>query len=97
MPTANTLYGLTSALTCSPNGTLQVAAVMTCTGTFTFNQSVFEAGTRNYSAAFDSANLTVAAASNMVSTTPIEAPSVSVAIKLDTCVTPSDAGELSLA
>ena len=93
-PTDLTLFGLTSTLTCVPASTLAVAATMTCSGSFTFNQSSFEAGTKNYSAAFVSANLTAAVESNLVSTVPVEAPSVTIAILASTCANPSDAGEL---
>lgn len=92
-PTDITLLGLTSNLSCTPTSALAVAATMTCSGTFTFDQAAFEAGTRNYTALLTSANYTGTAVSNMVSTRPVEAPGVTVAIKLSTCMTPNDAGD----
>lgn len=95
--TADTLSALTSGITCSPSGTLAVAATMTCTGIFTFNQSAFESGTKFFTAALASANYSDPAVSNAVNTTPVEVPSVSVAILLNTCDPPEDAGEAASA
>jgi hypothetical protein len=91
-PTAETTSNLTSGIVCNPSGTLAVAATMTCTGTFNFSQAAFEAGSKIFEAALESANLTVAAVSNAVNTTPIEVPSVTVSILFDTCDPPEDAG-----
>lgn len=91
--TAATLAELTSSVTCVPSGTLAVAATMTCTGTFTFDQPTFEAGVKSLTAALQSANLTVAASSNTVQTTPVEDPKVAISINLPSCTLPSDAGE----
>jgi hypothetical protein len=92
-PTAETTANLTSSIVCNPSGTLAVAATMTCIGTFTFSQAAFEAGSRIFEAALESANLTAAAASNAVNIVPIEVPSVTVSILLNTCDPPEDAGE----
>lgn len=92
-PTAATTGALTSALSCNLTSALEVDAVFKCTGTYLFDQASFEAGTKNVTSAFTSANYTGEVASNMVSTTPIEAPSVRAAIKLSTCTQPVNAGE----
>lgn len=90
-PTADTLAALTSAIACTPSGTLAVAATMTCTGTFTFSQAAFEAGSKVVTAALSSANYSEPAVSNAVNTTPVELPSVTVALLLSTCDPPGDA------
>jgi hypothetical protein len=84
---------LTSSIACTPaNGILAVAATMTCTATYTFDHSTFEAGAWVITASLASANLTTASSSNAVTVTPVEAPSVQIAINLTSCVAPTDAG-----
>lgn len=84
---------LTSSIACTPStGILAVAATMTCTATYTFDQATFEGGAWVVTASLASTNLTVASASIPVTVTPVEAPSVQVAINLTSCVAPTDAG-----